>query len=159
DALHGVDVAIVSGEAFDDAVFAAAPTLRLLCCDGAGVDHIDLDAATRHGVTVINAPVVHEANADFVMGLIIAVMRKLLIADRGVRSGQWNARSRYVSRDVHGATLGLLGFGRVAKALARRAAGFHMNVLAYSPHADRAAARELGVNIVTFDELLKNSDI
>src|SRR5438045_568836 len=101
EVLAGVEVAVVSGECFDETVFAAAPALRMVCCDGAGVDHIDLEAATRRSITITNAPVVHEANADFVMGLIIAAMRKLLVADRGVRTGKWDSRWQYLGRDVH----------------------------------------------------------
>lgn len=158
-ALAGVPIAIVSDEPFSRRVIESLPDLRLLCCDGVGVDHIDLPAATRAGVIVVNAPVVHEANGDFVMGMIVALVRKMFIADRGVREGRWNERSRYVSRDVFGSTLGLLGFGRVARAVARRATAFGMNVIAYSPHADVQVAGELGVTIVTLPELLAQSDI
>jgi glyoxylate reductase len=156
--LAGFPIAIISGEQCDNAVFSNLPDLKLLACDGVGVDHVDLAAATSHGVAVINAPVVHEANADFVFGLIIALSRKLLIADNAVRQGLWNDRERYLSRDVHGATLGLMGFGRVAQAVARRARGFDMTVLAYSPHASTQRAAELGVTIVSKAELLRRSD-
>ena len=158
-AVENATIAIISDEPFSDRVLSAAPGLRLICCDGVGVDHMDLEAASRHGVIVTNAPAVHETNGDFVMGMIIAVVRKMLVADRGIRAGLFNERSRYLSRDVFGSTLGLLGFGRVARSVARRARGFDMPLLAYSPHADAAVARELGVKIVSFDELLAKSDI
>jgi len=158
-ALQGVQIAVVSGEVCDERVFKSLPHLRMIACDGVGVDHIDLPAATRHGVIVTNAPAVHDANGDFVMGMIIAMVRKMLIADEGVRSGKWHDRSRYVSRDVCGSTLGLLGFGRVAQAVARRARGFDMPILAYSPRASQTAARELGVTLVSFQELLTSADI
>ena len=159
-ALQGCAVAVVSGERFDARTFAAAPELRLVCCDGTGVDHIDLRAATDHGVTITNAPVVHEACADLAMALILAVVRRILTADEGVRAGRWNDRSRYVApRDVYGSTLGLLGFGRVGEALARRAQGFGMNLIAHSPHADPARLQAAGVRHVDFDELLAQADI
>jgi D-3-phosphoglycerate dehydrogenase len=158
-ALNDATVAIISGELLSRRIFAGLPKLQLLCCDGVGVDHVDLQAATENGVVVTNAPVVHEANADLVIGLVIALMRKLLVADRAVRNGDWNQRSDFVGHDVHGRTLGLLGFGRVARCVAKRAAGFDFRLLAYSPNADRAVARELGVTIVSFDELLAESDI
>jgi len=159
DALKNATVAVISGESFSRQIFAGLPKLQLLCCDGVGVDHVDLQAATEHGVVVTNAPVVHEANADLVMGLVIALMRKLLVADRATRKGDWNQRTKFVGHDVHGSTLGLLGFGRVARCVAKRSAGFNFRLLAYSPKADCAVARELGVTIVSFDELLAESDI
>lgn len=158
EALAGFQLAVISGERFDEPVLVTLTELRLLACDGVGVDHVDLAAATRHGVAVINAPVVHEANADFVFGLIIALARKLLVADDGVRRGSWNDRDRYLSRDVHGATLGLLGFGRVAQAVAKRARGFDMTILAHSPRSDTRRAAELGVTIVSKDELFRRAD-
>lgn len=158
-ALQGCTVAVISEERFDDRSFAAAPELRLICCDGTGVDHVDLDAATKHCVVVTNAPVVHETTADLVMGLILAVVRKITVADEGVRTGQWGDRARYVSPDVWGSTLGLLGFGRVAQALTRRAKGFGMDILTHSPHADPVMMQAAGVQSVSFDELFARSDI
>lgn len=159
NALRGMQIAIVSAEPCTESVFLASPDLKLIACDGVGYDHIDVSAATRQGIVVTNAPMVHESNGDFVMGMIIALVRKLLIADAGVRSGKWHDRQRYVSRDICGSTLGLLGFGRVARAVATRARGFGMPVLAYSPHADQKTAGELGVKIVGFEQLLAEADI
>lgn len=158
-ALRGCAVALISDERFDDEVFTQCPELRLVCCDGTGVDHVDLDAATRHGVLVTNAPVVHESCADLAMGLILAVTRGIPTADAAVRQGRWGERARYVTTDVFGRTLGLLGFGRVAQALARRAAGFGLTVITHSPRAEPREMAEMGVTQVGFDELLARSDI
>jgi len=159
DALQDSSIAVVSDERFDDEVLVRSPDLRLICCDGTGVDHIDLDAATWHGVLVTNAPVVHESCADLAMGLILAVTRNIPEADTRIRAGQWGDRVHYVTTDVFGRTLGLLGFGRVAQALARRALGFGMEIITCSPHADPSVLQEMGVGRVGFDELLARSDI
>ena len=158
-ALDGIEIAIASDEPFDANVLSNTKSLRMICCDGVGYDHIDLPAATRNGIVVTNAPRVHESTGDFVFGMILALVRKIRIADAGVRNGAWSDRRRYLSRDVCGSTLGLLGFGRVARATAKRARGFDMPVLAYSPHANRDIASALGVEVVSFAELLSRSDI
>jgi D-3-phosphoglycerate dehydrogenase / 2-oxoglutarate reductase len=159
--LTGVRVALISDEVFNEHVFRSSPQLQMIVVDGVGVDSIDLAAATAHHVIVNNAPFVHEANGEFTVGLILAVLRKIIVADRGVRAGQWNDRAQYIGRDLKGSTLGLLGFGRNARGVAKRMAGFGVNVLAYSPppYADEAVARELGVTLVDYDQLLAKSDI
>ncbi|OHB43358.1 MAG: hypothetical protein A2Y13_03505 [Planctomycetes bacterium GWC2_45_44] len=159
--LAGVKAALISDEVFNERVFRSSPQLRMIAVDGVGVDSIDLDQATAHGVIVNNAPFVHEANGEFTVGLILAVIRKIIIADRGARTGQWNERTQYTGRDLKGSTLGLLGFGRNSRAVAQRLAGFGVNLLAYSPppYADAAIARQLGVKLVGYDQLLAESDI
>jgi len=157
--LSGVDVTLVSDDPFTERVFKASPRLRMICCDGVGFDHIDIKAATAHGVIVNNAPVVHEANGDFTIGLIIALLRRILPGDRGIRNGRWGDRELYLGQDLAGKTLGLLGFGRVARSVAKRASVFGMRVICYSPHADSAAAAAHGAEIVTFADLLRRSDI
>ncbi len=157
--LKGMDAVIGSDEPYTERVFASSPRLRIVALDGVGFDNVDLDSATRHGVIVANAPVNDSAVADLTLGLMIAAVRQVLTCDRGMRGGRWGDRDRYLSRDVNGATLGLLGFGRVGKAVAKRAAGFGMVVLAYDPSMDVASAQHLGVRPVTMDELLAASDI
>ncbi len=158
-ALQGSAIAIVSGECFDDATFTALPKLRLVCCDGTGTDHIDLGAATKHRVIVTNAPVVHEACADFAFGLMLALLRGIVTADISVHDGLWADRARYVRTDISENILGLYGFGHVAQAVARRAAAFNMKVLGFSLHADKSAMQNYGVQLVSRDELLARSDI
>ena len=157
--LEGINVVLISDELIDASVLEAAPELRMVCADGVGVDNVEMGEATAHGVMVNNAPFVHHANGDFTIGLILAVMRCIVVGDRGVRGGKWNERHRYVGRDLSASTLGLLGFGRAAQAVALRASGFGSQVIAYCRHPDRAAADRLGVQIVSFDELLARSDV
>jgi len=150
---------LISDERIDDDLLRALPELRLVCCDGVGVDHVDLAAATEHGVVITNCPVVHESNAEFVMGMMIAGMRRFRRCDLGVRQGRWAQRQDYVGRDLRGSTLGLLGFGRVARQVARLAAAFGMKVLSHWPSGNEVTAREHGVIFVSLDELLSESDI
>lgn len=159
DHLQGVQVALISDEVFDERIFAAAPELKMIVTDGVGVDSIDLAAATRHGVIVNNEPFVHEANGEFTLGLILAVTRRIVSSDKGIRAGEFNNRARFVGRNLGGMTLGLLGFGRAARNVAKRAAAFDLNVIAYSPNADAEVARELGVTLVSYEQLLAESDI
>lgn len=155
----GATALLISDERIDKPLLSALPSLRLVCCDGVGVDHVDLPAARKHGVTITNCPVVHQANGEFVIGMIIAVMRKLLICDRGVRQGRWTHRRDYIGKDLRGSTLGLLGFGRVAQSVARLAGAFGMSVIAHWPSGSPAAAAEQGVSFVSLDELLGGCDV
>ena len=157
--LPGVNVIVIADDPFNDRVLTAASDLRMIAADGVGVTSVDLDAATRHGVIVNNAPFVQEANGDYTIGLILAVMRRIVHIDRCVRRNRWNDRKQFVGEDFRGRTLGLLGFGRVAKAVARRAAGFGVKVLAHSRHPDRDVTSALGVEIVDVNALLARSDV
>lgn len=158
-ALQGIDAVIAAEEPYTASLFDGAPGLLMIARDGVGLNSIDIAEATRHGVVVSNAPVVHESVADLAMGLIIAAVRRIGIGDNGMRSGRWTDRDRYLCPDVCGKTLGLLGFGRIARAVAKRAAGFGMTVLAYDIAPDAAAAEALNVAMVPMDELLRRSDI
>lgn len=159
EALKGYDGVIAAEEPYTKKVFSSTRRLRIISRDGVGLDNIDITEATRHGVAVTNAPVLHESVADLAFGLIISAVRKLRICDIGMREGRWTERERYLSRDVYGRTLGLLGFGKIAQAVARRASGFGMKVIACdtAPKADEAAV--LGVKMVPLDELLLAADI
>lgn len=159
DMLGNAAVVLISDDPISDRVLSASPRLLMVGADGVGVTSIDVAAATARGVLVNNAPFVHEANGDFTLGLILALLRRIVAGDRCVRAGRWNERSRFVGRDLNGRTLGLLGFGRAARAVARRTAGFDIERLAYCRNPDRGAADRLGVRIVEFDELLARCDV
>lgn len=159
DLLPGTHVVVIAGDPITQRVFESSPQLRMIAADGVGVDSVDLTAATRHGVIVNNAPFVHEANGDFTLGLILALVRKIVHTDRCVHDGRWNDRAEFVGSDLGGRTLGLLGFGRAAQAVARRTAGFDVRRLAYCRRPDREAAARLGVELVSFEDLLAGSDI
>ena len=159
DLMPGTSAIVISADPFTERVFDAAPQLRMIVADGVGVNSVDLEAATRHGVIVNNAPFVQDANGEFTIGLILALLRRIVHTDRSVRGGRWNQREQFIGHDLSGQTLGLLGFGRAAQSVARRSAGFDLQRLAYCRNPDRDAAARLGVQLVGFDELLARSSI
>lgn len=149
-------------ERIDDELLSVSRSLRIVANVAVGFDNVDIDACTRRKVVVTNTPgVLDETTADFAWTLLMAVARRLTEGDRLVRSGQWQGwdLDQLCGADVHGKTLGLIGFGRIGRAVARRAAGFRMQVL-YS-NATRAPAdvdEELGARHVEQERLLAESD-
>jgi glyoxylate reductase len=141
----------------DEALLAALPRLRHLASYGVGVNHIDLAACHARGVLVTNTPgVLTNATADMAMALLLAAARRVVEGDRVVRAGGWTEVDPgwMLGSEVTGKTLGLVGFGRIGQAVARRAAGFDLRILYASPReADFPGARR-----VTLDELLRRSD-
>jgi glyoxylate reductase len=128
-----------------------------------GYDNIDVAACARRGIAVGNTPgVLTETTADLTWALILATSRRVTEGDRYVRSGAWRTWGPMIllGSDVHGSTLGIVGFGRIGQAVARRAVGFGMTVLYHSrTRASTAVEADLGVSHVSFDELLVRSDI
>jgi glyoxylate reductase len=136
----------------DAELMDAAPNLRAIANYAVGTDNIDVEAATARGIAVGNTPdVLTEATADLAFALILAGARRLEEAARAVRAGEWRTwdPQGWLGNDVHGATLGIVGFGRIGRAVARRAGGFDMTVLHHSPHQDATP----------LEELLERSDI
>ncbi|APR86839.1 D-3-phosphoglycerate dehydrogenase [Minicystis rosea] len=147
----------------DEAVLAAAPRLRVVANCGVGVDNIDLEACRRRGVAVTNTPdVLTEATADATLALMLDACRRITEGDRAVRAGHWRgwAPTEWIGARVTGAALGIIGLGRIGRAVAARARGFSMRVLYAQPR--RAAdddERALSARHVSLDELLASSDI
>jgi glyoxylate reductase len=145
----------------DGPVLDAVPTLKVVSNFAVGYDNIDVEAATKRGVAVCNTPgVLTETTADFAFALLMAAARRVVEGADYVRAGKWQTwgPTLFLGRDLHGATLGIVGFGRIGKEMAKRARGFDMTVLAYDTYHDDAAAKELGVTYVELDELLERSD-
>jgi len=148
----------LAGDPVRNELLERLPGLRVVALASAGYDSVDVPAAARHGVIVTNAPgVLSEAVADTTFGLILGARRRYVEADRYVRAGRWDEAGLelMVGPDVHGATLGLLGYGAIARAVARRAQGFGMTVLFHDPYGT-ADALATGV---TLDVLLARSDV
>ena len=153
------DVIIAGTENYDARLLAHAPkSLKLIARNGVSYENIDLNAARNRKIAV---PTVRGANskavADGTMALMLAVARHLPTADRSVRSGGWNG---WVADDVNHKTLGILGFGAIGKEVAKRARGFDMTVLAYSPPEDfdRVFAEQYAVRDTCMEDILRESD-
>jgi glyoxylate reductase len=147
-------------DSIDASLIDACPRLRVISTCSVGVDHIDLEAAARRGITVGNTPgVLVETTADLAFGLLLAAARRIPEADRFVRAGAWTPERRWepdmlLGRDLHGATLGIVGLGEIGRAVARRARGFGMRILAWN----RTPRAVEGVEGVALSELLALSD-
>lgn len=148
--------------AIDEEVLAASPSLKVVANVAVGYNNIDVAAARRRGIVVTNTPdVLTETTADFAWTLLMAAARRVVEADHFARSGEWKRWQWDLlwGLDVHGKTLGILGFGRIGRAVARRASGFAMRVLYYDAvRADAAVERELGARYVDQEVLLRESD-
>ena len=146
----------------DREALAAGTTLKIVSNRAIGLDNIDLPEATRRGIAVGNTPgVLHESCADFTFALILAAARRVAFADRRVQAKEWKIFDQmpYLGRDVYGATLGLIGFGRIAQAVARRASGFDMTVVYHSRTRRPEHEGRLGVRWVPdLASLLRESD-
>jgi len=139
-------------------VLALAPVLKVIGRAGVGVDNVDVEAATRRGIVVANAP---ESNvvsaAEHTVGLLVALARNIPQAHAALREGRWE-RSRYGGVELADKTLGVLGLGRIGQQVARRALGLQMKVVGHDPYVSEERFRELGVEPAAFDEVLERSD-
>jgi glyoxylate reductase len=137
-------------------------SLKVISQMAVGYDNIDVVAATRKGIPVGNTPgVLTDATADLTWALLMAAARKIVEAERFVREGLWKTWEPMLllGSDVAGATLGIVGFGRIGQAVARRAKGFDMKVLYWNRHrCEEALERELGVEYASFEQLLEEAD-
>ncbi|TRZ90898.1 MAG: D-glycerate dehydrogenase [Rhodocyclaceae bacterium] len=149
-------------ERIDAALLAACPRLQAVCNSAVGYNNIDLDACTRAGVMATNTPgVLDDTTADIAWALMLASARHIVAADQWVRAGQWGGWKfkGWLGQDVHHATLGILGMGRIGQAVARRAAGFDMRVI-YHNRTRLPAEREAECRARSMDKetLLRESD-
>ena len=148
--------AIVSTDPFDAGVLANSPALRVIARVGVGLDSIDLDAATAHGVAVTVTPGVNEATvADHTIALMLAALRRICEQDAAVRNGEWNRTGEHAAWLLSGGTVGLVGFGHIGRIVAERLRGFDVRVLVTDP----VEPRDAGVQAVSLDTLLAASDV
>jgi len=161
--LREADAAIVTiGERVDAAAIAGAGRLKLVANVGVGYDNLDLAALHAAGIVATNTPdVLTETVADFAFALLLGAARRVTEAERWLREGHWQRWSfdRLLGTDAHGATLGILGMGRIGQAIARRALGFRMPVLYHNRQALAADLEQAcGARWVDFETLLRESD-
>src|SRR5438309_5580970 len=140
------------------AVIEAGRKLRVVGRAGVGVDNIDVTAATRKGILVVNAPRGNIiAAAEHTMALLFALARWVPQADASVKRGEWT-RSKFIGTEIRGKTLGVVGLGNVGSEVAKRAHGLEMDVIAYDPVVSVERAELFNVELVTLEELLKRAD-
>jgi lactate dehydrogenase-like 2-hydroxyacid dehydrogenase len=161
DRLKTADGALLTaGERIDDALLAACPRLKVVSNIAVGYNNIDLAACTRHGVAATNTPdVLNEATADHAWALLLAAARRVAESDRFVRAGRW-ARWEFemlMGAELHGTTLGIVGMGRIGRAIARRAKGFGMRVV-YHNRSRLPSAQEDAAIWMSTEEVLRSAD-
>ena len=148
-------------EKVDKELMDKAKHLKIISNYAVGFDNIDVSEATRRGLMVTNTPdVLTDTTADLAFALLLAAARRVAEGDRFVRAGKWTTWGPMLllGKDVHGATLGLIGLGRIGWAMAKRARGFDMKVLYYNRTRKEQAEKELGIEYVELETLLKESD-
>ncbi len=139
----------------------AGPQLRVIANYAVGYDNIDVAAATERGILVTNTPgVLTETTADFAFALLLAAARRVAEGMDYIRAGKWRSWGPVLllGHDVHRATLGIIGLGRIGSGMAKRAQGFDMRVLTYDPHFSEDRGKALGAQCVDLDTLLAESD-
>ncbi len=151
---------VVATDRVDAALIDACPRLRIVATGSVGYNQIDVAACTARGIAVTNTPdVLTEATADMAWALLMATARRVTESERWLREGKWGrwAWDQFLGADVHGATLGIVGMGRIGSAVARRARGFSMR-LQYTNRSPAPNEAELGAVRVDLDTLLATSD-
>jgi len=150
------DAMIVGIEKMTSRVIRAGKTLKVIAKNGAGVDNIDMKAATEKGIVVTSAPGANsDAVADLTIGFFLALARSIPLADRSVKGGEW---PRIVGTQFNNKTLGIIGVGQIGKKVAKRARGFDIDVLVYDVFKDEEFAQKYGVQYLPLDDVLTKSD-
>ena len=143
----------------DARLLAAAPRLRIVARAGTGVDNVDVDAASARGILVVNAPGANSISvAEHAWALMLALARSVPAADRAMKDGKWDKR-RFLGTELHGKTLGLVGLGRIGREVAERARAFGMRVVAHDPFISAEVAADLGVELLSLDDLTAAADV
>jgi len=148
-------------ETIDENLLEQAEKLKVISTMAVGYNNIDIAAATKRNIMVAHTPgVLTETTADLTFALLMAASRRLIEASDYLRSGQWKTWSPLLltGQDIYGATMGIIGFGNIGQALARRTKGFNMNVLYYNRSRKEEAEKELGAVFTDMETLLKESD-
>ncbi|MBD8507560.1 phosphoglycerate dehydrogenase [Hoyosella sp. G463] len=148
-----------SATTVDEEVLAVASKLKIVARAGVGLDNVDVPAATARGVMVVNAPTsnIHSA-AEHAVALMMATARQIPAADKTLRDREWK-RSSFNGTEIFGKTVGVVGLGRIGQLFAQRAAAFETTMIAYDPYVSAARAGQLGIELVSLEELLERADI
>lgn len=159
DAVDGAAALIVrSATKVTDELLAAARQLQVVGRAGIGLDNVDIAAATRRGVIVVNAPQSNVLSAaEHTLALLLAQARNVPQAHAALKAGRWE-RARWEGVELHGKTLGIVGLGRVGALVAQRALAFGMRLVAYDPYISTERARQMGAELLPLDDLVRQSD-
>jgi D-3-phosphoglycerate dehydrogenase len=142
----------------DAEVFAASSRLKVVARAGVGLDNVDVPAATARGVMVVNAPTSNIVSAaEHAVALLLAAARRIPAADASLRQGQWK-RSSFTGVELDGKTVGVVGLGKIGQLVAQRLAAFGAHLIAYDPYVAPARAAQLGIELVSLEDLLRRSD-
>ncbi|MHB1001211.1 MAG: phosphoglycerate dehydrogenase [Armatimonadota bacterium] len=139
-------------------VLEAAKNLKIIGRAGVGVDNIDVPVATQKGILVVNSPAGNTmAAAELTMALMLSLSRNIPQGHNSLRAGEWK-RSKFVGNELYGKTLGVFGLGKIGSAVAKRSQSFEMNVIGYDPFVSEDYARKMGIELVSFEDMLKRCD-
>jgi D-3-phosphoglycerate dehydrogenase / 2-oxoglutarate reductase len=147
-----------SATTVDAEVLSAAPKLKIVARAGVGLDNVDVGTATERGVLVVNAPTsnIHSA-AEHALALLLSAARQIPAADASLREHAWK-RSSFSGTEIFGKTVGIVGLGRIGQLVAQRLAAFGAHIVAYDPYVSSARAAQLGIELLTLDQLLARAD-
>ncbi|RDW16922.1 phosphoglycerate dehydrogenase [Oceanobacillus arenosus] len=159
DRIHAFDALLVRSQTqVTRSLISKATNLKIIGRAGVGVDNIDLDAATEHGIIVVNAPNGNtNSAAEHTMAMLMALSRNIPQAYHALKNQQWD-RKKYVGVELKNKTLGIVGLGRIGVEVATRAKGQRMNVIAYDPFLTEEKAEKLGIGYGTFEDVIKQAD-
>jgi D-3-phosphoglycerate dehydrogenase len=157
--VQDVDALLVrSATKVDAEVLGASSRLKVVARAGVGLDNVEVPAATERGVLVVNAPTSNIVSAaEHAVALLLAVARRIPAADQSLRGGAWK-RSAYSGIELNGKTVGVVGLGKIGQLFAQRLAAFDTELIAYDPYVSAARAAQLGIELVSLDELLERAD-
>ncbi len=158
-AIADVDAILVrSATKVDAEALAAAKRLRVVARAGVGLDNVDVKTATQSGVMVVNAPTSNIVSAaELAVGLMLSAARNIAPANASLRDGEWK-RSKYTGTELYEKTLGIIGLGRIGVLVAQRLSAFGMQIIAYDPYVQAGRAAQLGIKLVSLEELMEESD-
>ncbi|MHB1234978.1 MAG: phosphoglycerate dehydrogenase [Microbacteriaceae bacterium] len=151
-------ILIRSATQLDAEAIGAAAKLKVIARAGVGLDHVDIKAATHAGVMVVNAPTSNVVSAaELAIGHLLALARHIPNAHHSAKAGQWK-RSKFTGAELFEKTIGIIGLGRIGTLVAHRLSGFGANLIAYDPYVTSTRAQQIGVQLVSLDELMRQSD-
>ncbi len=159
DAVADADALLVrSATKVDAEVLGASTRLKVVARAGVGLDNVEVPAATERGVMVVNAPTSNIVSAaEHALALLLSVARNVAAADASLRGGEWK-RSSYTGVELNGKTVGVVGLGKIGQLFAQRIAAFGVKLIAYDPYVSAGRAAQLGVELVSLEELLSRAD-